>query len=90
MLPDFLDVTHMRIITWVVLAVAVIVLAMLVKHLEKSTLRVVVLVIFLVILFGCYKYQGALAKCETDASKQCSFFGIKVPKVDAGINDLNP
>ena len=87
MLPQFLDVTHMRIITWVILTVCFITMFMVIKHIEKAMLRVVVAGLLLAVVAGCYFYQKDLAVCQ-NTGKACSFLQSKVPNVNAGVNDL--
>lgn len=87
MLPDFLDISHMKFIMVVLIVVSFVLFVAVVKVMDKAMLRVFVSLALLGIAFAGYHYYKDLNKCRK-TGKACSILGYKVPNVDTGNNDL--
>lgn len=85
MLPGLFDLQTMTVIMWIIIMLSIITGLMLIKSLEKATLRVVTTILIGGLIIGCYQYTRILNKCESRGTK-CTFFTMEVPQDGGFIN----
>lgn len=64
MLPEFFDLSHMRIIFVILGVISLLVMFMVIKHVEKPMLRVTVVGFLLIFVYVSYISFNRLGECQ--------------------------